>query len=243
MLDFGKRNRSGRNGDDSDDLFAADRSFDSGAAVEAKVEDIPVDDEPKSPAASEVEKAFGSPAKKKRARAAKGEADKMESARLLEEARCRMGISAADVEEITKIRSVYINALEQGNFSELPQPVYTLAYIRRLCELYALSAEEQARIIEPWSELSFETPDNYSTTVYSDESGDNRKVIRKLEAVIFSVIVLAVLSLVVFGIILLISFIRGNTRNDGVTFDEAEIVKVQPVPQLKVTEPVPQTRR
>jgi cytoskeletal protein RodZ len=154
-----------------------------------------------------------------------------------------MGLSAADVEEITKIRSVYINALERGNFDELPQPVYILAYIRRLCELYGMSAEEQKQVVEPWCEISFESPDNYSTTVYSDESGDNRKVIRKLEAVIFSVVALAVVALAVFGIILLVSFVRGNSGNDDAAFDEAGIVNLQTARELKVVEPMPQLRR
>ena len=78
--------------------------------------------------------------------------------------------------------------------------------------------------------------------VYSDESGDNRKVIRRLEAVIFSVIALLVIALAVFGIVLLVSLLRGGNRSGGVAFDEAEIVKLQEVPKLKITEPLPQLR-
>ena len=181
--------------------------------------------------------------RRKRHNAADAELDKLDAARILEEARCRMGVTPADVEEITKIRAIYITALENGDFDELPQPVYTLAYLRRLCELYGLSKEEEEQIILPWSELQFETPDNYSTTVYSDESGDNRKVIRKLEIAIFSIVALAVIALVVFGGILLVSFVRNNVGGSDVSFDEAEIVKLQPEQKLKVTEPMPQPRR
>ena len=154
-----------------------------------------------------------------------------------------MGLTPADVEEITKIRAGYISALEQGSFEELPQPVYVLAYLRRLSELYGLSKDDEEMIVTPWCELQFETPDNYSTTVYSDESGDNRKVIRKLEIAIFSVIALAVIALVVFGIILLVSFVRNNVGSGNVSFDEADIVKLQPVQKLKVSEPMPQLRQ
>lgn len=242
MLDFGKRTRSGNNGGDSDDLFASDSSF-GAVEVEKSGEAAVAASEEKEDAVEKNDLPVSSSMKKKRRRIADAESGKLESVRLLEEARCRMGLSAADVEEITKIRSVYINALERGNFDELPQPVYILAYIRRLCELYGMSAEEQKQVVEPWCEISFESPDNYSTTVYSDESGDNRKVIRKLEAVIFSVVALAVVALAVFGIILLVSFVRGNSGNDDAAFDEAGIVNLQTARDLKVVEPMPQLRR
>ena len=243
MLDFGKRARSGNNRSDSDDLFASDSSFGSAEIEKSDAAAVAATEEKENPADNKASSPAAAVSRKKRRRPADSENSKMESVRLLEEARCRMGLSASDVEEITKIRSVYIDALERGNFDELPQPVYILAYIRRLCELYGMSADEQAQVVSPWSELSFESPDNYSTTVYSDESGDNRKVIRKLEAVIFSVVALAVVALAVFGIILLVSFVRGSTGKEDVPFDEAGIVKLQTAPQLKVVEPMPQSSR
>ena len=91
--------------------------------------------------------------------------------------------------------------------------------------------------------MQFETPDNYPAAVYSDESGDNRKVIRKLEIAIFSLIALAVIGLVVFGVILLVSFIRGNIIDRSVAFDDAEIVKLQPVQKLKISDPLPGVRQ
>ena len=250
MLDFNKRNRSGRQINDSEDLFAADDNFeaenvvpessgDTVAAVAAEYsereENNPV------PAEDPVEENI-SISRKKRRRNDPVDSDKAESSRLLEEGRCRMGLSAAEVEEITKIRAVYVTALEQGDYKELPQPVYTLAYIRRLCELYDMDPQDTEKVIEPWREVSLEVPDNYPVVVYSDESGDNRKVIRRLEAVIFSVIALLVIAFAVFGIILLVSLFRGGERSGGVPFDEAEIVKLQEAPKLKISEPLPQVR-
>lgn len=242
MLDLGKKLRDLAHTDDSEDLFStAGKSAvpetdpaEEPAAVFERFKAADVQDE------SEADNSFD---KRQMRRKDNAVADKMESARLLEEARCRMGISHAEVEEITKIRALYIAALEHGDFDELPQPVYTLAYLRRLCELYGLSKDEEERIIAPWSELQFEFPDNYSTTVYSDESGDNRKVIRKLEIAIFSVIVLAIAGLLVFGVILLIPLLRGNSGKNSVPFDENGIVKVQPAPRLEVNESLPGSRR
>ena len=251
MLDFNKRNRSARQINDSEDLFAADDNFEEEnmPETESVKQDV-------SGAAAAVPENNGydsasldkdaaeniSIPRKRRRRTDDIDLDKAESSRLLEEGRCRMGLSAAEVEEMTKIRALYVQALEQGDYKELPQPVYTLAYIRRLCELYDIGPQETEKIIEPWREVSFEAPDNYPMVVYSDESGDNRKVIRRLEAVIFSVIALLVIALAVFGIVLLVSLLRGGNRSGGVAFDEAEIVKLQEAPKLKITEPLPQLR-
>ena len=243
MLDLNKKLKD-ENAAETDDLFGSAEEFSEAEEPETFEADPgdgfteSVDDKaPASPVSI-------LPGKRKKRRSSDGaESDKLEVARMLEEARCRMGLTPADVEEITKIRVMYINALEQGDFDELPQPVYTLAYLRRLCELYGLSDEDEDVITAPWSELQFETPDNYSTTVYSDESGDNRNVIRKLEIAIFSIIALAVIALVVFGVILLVSFVRNNVGSSNVSFDEAEIVKIQPVQELKVSEPMPQSLR
>ena len=244
MLDLNRQLKDGeQSAEETDDLFGSAEEFSEKEETETfdagKEEDFPED--------NTVEEYTGpvsvlSGKRKKRRNTADAELDKLDAARILEEARCRMGLTPADVEEITKIRAVYITALEKGDFDELPQPVYTLAYLRRLCELYGLSKEEEEEIILPWSELQFETPDNYSTTVYSDESGDNRKVIRKLEITIFSIIALAVIALVVFGVILLVSFVRSNVGSSNVSFDEAEIGKIQPEQKLQVSEPMPQLR-
>ena len=244
MLKFGKRS------DDTEDLFASDDDFASTApetdaeagkseVVSSTPEKTPVDDTE----SRETGVSVHSGSRKKLSRIQDGDTDKMEASRILEECRCRMGLSPAEVEEITKIRAVYINALEQGNFDELPQAVYTLAYIRRLCELYDMTPQEIEQVVTPWNELQFESPENYPAAVYSDESGDNRTVIRRLEAVIFSIIALAVVALIIFGVVLLISLLRGNADSDGVVFDEAGIVQLQESPQLKVSEPLPLSRR
>ena len=243
MLDMNKQLKEENNSAESDDLFGSAEEFAENREHEI-FESRTMGDERENDEEAPASPVSVLPGKRKKHRNhGDGEADKLEAARILEEARCRMGLTPADVEEITKIRAMYVNALEQGNFEELPQPVYTLAYLRRLCELYGLSKEDENLITAPWSELQFETPDNYSTTVYSDESGDNRNVIRKLEIAIFSIIALAVVSLVIFGVIMLVSFVRNNVTGSKVSFDEAEIVKIQPEQKLRVSEPMPQIRR
>lgn len=244
MLDFGNRIKSGKrnNDNDSDDLFSSG-SEEENEDVFEETSDA-ADDEPENDDEEAVEHLRRASARKKRSRRDMDddELDKLEAANILTEARKRMGISPADVEEITKIRAVYINALESGRFDELPQAVYTLAYLRRLCELYALSAEEEEQITAPWSDIQCETPERYSGPVFADETGENSRIIRRLEVAIFSVIAIAVIALVVFGVILLVSFLRGS-GSSRTAFDENNIVKLQPQVKLQVNEPLPSGRR
>ena len=243
MLDLNKQLKSAEQNDREDDLFGSAEDF---PAAEER-EEIAAEDIPEAGAQDTAEEAVPAvdlprSGRRRRRNIDDEEMDKYEVSRILEEARCRMGLSPQDVEEITKIRAGYITALEKGVYDDLPQSVYVLAYLRRLSELYGLSKDDEEAVIAPWSELQFETPDNYPAAVYSDESGDNRKVIRKLEIAIFSLIALAVIGLVVFGVILLVSFIRGNIIDRSVAFDDAEIVKLQPVQKLKISEPLPRGR-
>ena len=232
MLDLGNRIKSGKRIDDTDDLFVSREQEDVGT------DDIPEDEE--DAPVVETRPANG----KRRSRRALDDAelDKLESARILEEARSRMGLTPADVEEITKIRAIYIHALEGGKFEELPQSVYTLAYLRRLSELYNLSEDEEEQVVAPWSDIQCEKPESYTGTCFADESGENSRIIRKFEIAIFSVIAIVVIALVVFGVILLVSYLKGNGSRDQVPFDENEIVKLQPKVELQVNEPLPGTR-
>lgn len=66
--------------------------------------------------------------------------------RVLHEARVSSGLSLKEVEEETRIRTSYLEALEHDNFKELPPPVYVKAYIRSLCGLYNLGREIREEI-------------------------------------------------------------------------------------------------
>lgn len=241
MLDFGNRIKSGKRTAESDDLFDSAENVEENSSVSSDELSAEAGVEADTAEDCAVSKTLSS--RRSRRKQDDVELDKLESARILEEARSRMGISPEAVEEITKIRAIYITALEQGKFEELPQTVYTLAYLRRLCELYGLSDAEEELVTAPWSDIQCETPDSYSGTVYSDETGENRRIIRRLEVMIFSVIAILVLGLIVFGVILLVSLFRGNDEDTNSAFNEAEIVQIQGRETLKVKESLPQDRR
>lgn len=61
---------------------------------------------------------------------------------VLTKAREQMGLTIDDVSQITKIRSKYIRALEEGNVYEIPGRVYALGFLKSYCELLNLNYRE-----------------------------------------------------------------------------------------------------
>ncbi len=60
----------------------------------------------------------------------------------LREARQRKGLSLADVEEITKIRTHYLKALEDENYELLPGNTYVVGFLRTYARTLGLDAQE-----------------------------------------------------------------------------------------------------
>jgi cytoskeleton protein RodZ len=59
----------------------------------------------------------------------------------LREARIRKGLTIKDVENVTKIRTRYLEALEQDDFSVLPGPTFVTAFLRSYASYLKLDAE------------------------------------------------------------------------------------------------------
>lgn len=57
---------------------------------------------------------------------------------LLRESRIKKGLSIEDIQEITKIRSRYIEAIEEGNLDRLPGQFYAKAFIKAYAEVVDL---------------------------------------------------------------------------------------------------------
>src|SRR5680860_535973 len=59
----------------------------------------------------------------------------------LREARTRRGLSIKDVEDGTKIRSKYLQALEEDDFESIPGPTFVKGFMRTYAEFLYLDAE------------------------------------------------------------------------------------------------------
>ncbi|MGE5586460.1 MAG: helix-turn-helix domain-containing protein [Bacillota bacterium] len=61
---------------------------------------------------------------------------------LLRKAREANGLAVSDVQEATKIRSRYLEAMEEGDFDALPGEVYVRGFLRTYAEAVGLSGDE-----------------------------------------------------------------------------------------------------
>jgi cytoskeletal protein RodZ len=69
---------------------------------------------------------------------------------LLREAREARGMSLADVSEITKIRSKYLEAIERGEFAAIPGEVYLKGFIRNYADCVGLDG---GQVVARYNEL------------------------------------------------------------------------------------------
>lgn len=60
----------------------------------------------------------------------------------LREARIRRGLTIKDVEDVTKIRSKYLEALEENDYEVLPGPTYVRAFLRTYATFLKLDPDE-----------------------------------------------------------------------------------------------------
>ena len=62
----------------------------------------------------------------------------------LKEERVRLGYSLEEVEEETKIRKYYLEAIENENFAVLPPKVYAVGFVKRYAKFLGLDEQEFA---------------------------------------------------------------------------------------------------
>ncbi|MUT66421.1 RodZ domain-containing protein [Paenibacillus sp. NEAU-GSW1] len=67
---------------------------------------------------------------------------------LLRKAREERGLSLEDVQESTKIRKRYLEAIENGDHSILPGTFYLRAFVKNYCEAVGLDADEVLRLYQ-----------------------------------------------------------------------------------------------
>ena len=86
-----------------------------------------------------------------------------ELGKLLRKAREQRGYSLDDVQDITKIRKRYLEAIEEGDYNVLPGTFYARAFVKNYAETVGLDAEEVFRLYQrelpaPMAEAAAEQP-------------------------------------------------------------------------------------
>ena len=157
----------------------------------------------------------------------------------LAELRRRRGLDLDAVSDATWIKPGYLAALESEDFSELPQMVYVLAYVKKLCNFYGLSAADTERLMSGLRDgLSYEIPEDIDKSVVCREQDEDTR--KKLHRITVGLVVAAVLlvGLLIFGGTVLALRLR---RPDPATIappaalEEGKILALQEKPTLKVS--------
>jgi len=66
----------------------------------------------------------------------------------LRDRREELGLSFADVHEMTHVPVVYLRALESSSFGDLPAPAYTAGFLRSYCDCLGLASERFVDLYE-----------------------------------------------------------------------------------------------
>lgn len=153
--------------------------------------------------------------------------------------RLRNNFTIDEIAEETKIRSDYLTALEAEDFGSLPQPVYVLGYVRKLCTLYHVDAKRADEITCGLRALlEYEIPEDISKSVIDHEiSEENERKIRQLILIMVAAVVLVVLVLVAGGVLLLAG-LRGASHpaDSAAAFNESRLIELQGTPKVDITE-------
>ena len=149
----------------------------------------------------------------------------------------RLNLTYADVFAATRIKSDMVKALEEEDFSMLPQPVYVIAYVKRLCHFYNINNALAREFVERMrTEISFDVPDDFSKSVKgSDESEENMRRIRNL-ALAAALVIFLVLLLLISGITMVVISLRNSDQGKSGIYSENTLVDLQSKPKLKITE-------
>ena len=131
----------------------------------------------------------------------------------LAELRRRNRMELSDVADETRIKQSYLEALENDTFSELPQMVYVLAYVKKLCGVYGVSSDDAEELIADLREqLAYEIPEDIDKSVICREQDEETR--RKLQQISIALIAGAALIvlLLVIGATTLILRSQGKKK-------------------------------
>ena len=154
--------------------------------------------------------------------------------------RRQCGMELDDVAGHTRIKLNYLEALERENLSDMPQTVYVLAYVKKLCELYGVSREETDELVSGLRDhLSYEIPEDIDKSVICREQDEEtHRKLRNLTAALIAGASLLLVCLILGGAVLLLRLRRsGNPPEPAAipALDESRLLSLHEKPELKVS--------
>lgn len=159
---------------------------------------------------------------------------------VLTELRKNSGMDLRSVASATRIKETYLEALEKDDFSELPHMVYALAYVKKLCGIYNVAAEDADELMAGLrKKLSYEIPEDIDKSVICREQDEeNRRKLQQITIALFAGAALCVLLLVIGATTLILGHGRkaaAETQIAGEQLAEDWLEWHRPQQQLRTT--------
>ena len=124
----------------------------------------------------------------------------------LVELRKRCGLSLRQAAEESRIKEHYIEALEADRLADLPQLVFVIGFVKRLCVVYGVNAEDaESLVAELHDQLAYEIPEDINKSVICREQDEaNHRRLRNLTIALAAGVVLIVAALILGGAVLVL---------------------------------------
>jgi transcriptional regulator with XRE-family HTH domain len=159
----------------------------------------------------------------------------------LKDARNAKKMSLAEVENKTKIRKNYIEALESENFVDLPPIIYVCAYVKNLCLSYEIDNDTREKILAELKKLlpthlSNETIQNLNIDCEIDEAEEH-----KLNIIVTTILVVIILACLVTAVSIWLlnsgDSPQQTATSSGQTtkFERSKLIELSPHQSVKMT--------
>lgn len=168
----------------------------------------------------------------------------------VKELRLQNNLTIQDIAEKTKIRSTYLEALEDENYDTLPPAVYVLAYVKTLCSFYNLDEVTTEDLTsEIRKRLEYEAPEDPSKTLVDIEFSEENAILLKRIFIIIASVIFIIVAIITFSAFALFSRSSKNKNTDIEAVDlvpaqvlEQRLLNLQDEPNLEATELSPNIR-
>ena len=159
----------------------------------------------------------------------------MDFGKRLKDEREHQGFTLDDVEQETKIRKLYIKAIEEENFSILPPRVYAIGFVKRYAKFLNLNETEIAAEFKMLAYTENETqeeeePEHTPLMSAGEKIGKSRFNVKKIAAAIAFLIIAIWLGNILVG------YLADRTQKTERT--KPPVVEQQPVRQTPKPSPV-----
>lgn len=151
----------------------------------------------------------------------------------LREARLEKGMSLDDVQEMTKIRKRYLEAIEAGDYKVLPGNFYVRAFIKTYAETVGLNPDE---LLEEHKEVSLSQPEATMEPIIQKRSSNRPPTERNVKWL--STVLMWTFPILIIAVIYIYVSSLDEKTDKTVDSDQKITGNVQdPTKELPVTEP------